>query len=63
MEPRTTQEILLTEIRDNVADLEVNLGDVDVNLEALEVINTAITTFCVFVGYIGSSSPIIVGRV
>ena len=40
--PRTTQEILLSEIRDNVADLEVNLGDVDVNLEALEVINTAI---------------------
>ena len=42
--PRTTQEILLSEIRDNVADLEVNLGDVDVNLEALEVINTAIKT-------------------
>ena len=40
--PRTTQEVLLSEIRDNVADLEVNLGDVDVNLEALEVINTAI---------------------
>ena len=42
--PRTTQEVLLSEIRDNVADLEVNLGDVDVNLEALEVINTAIKT-------------------
>ena len=40
--PRTTQEVLLSGIRDNVADLEVNLGDVDVNLEALEVINTAI---------------------
>ena len=40
--PRTTQEVLLSEIRDNVADLEINLGDVDVNLEALEVINTAI---------------------
>ena len=42
--PRTTQEVLLSEIRDNVADLEVNLGEVDVNLEALEVINTAIKT-------------------
>lgn len=42
--PRTTQEVLLSEIRDNVADLEINLGDVDVNLEALEVITTAIKT-------------------
>jgi len=42
--PRTTTDILLDKIRQNTADLEINLGDVDVNLEALETINTAIKT-------------------